>query len=131
MQPQAPLRNSVQYKHGLTMQEAILEWTGDTVRLQLEPSGDVIFDVVPTEIQKLRTSQGAFMTFTIGGQKYRIYYTAQARALMGLDMVPGPDGKLTGAAIEGRKAMIAASPVQRWATTMRSLGVQVVGRFHL
>lgn len=109
----------------LSKQDAVVEWTGETIRLALEPSGEVLFDVVPAEVTKVKISSRSVMVFTVGGKRFRVVFPGQA---MAVTQGPRSTGAVRGTKVESLRAASAQWPATQWLTVLQQLGVPVTDR---
>ena len=116
--------DSVSYGKPLTGgRDATLEWSGEKVRLALEPSGEIIFEVEPDKIEKVSDSQRLSMTFFINGNTYSIYYkSADFSVGTGVALTPAIS---SGAAVGLTRQRALNSPVNKWLDLFRALNVPV------
>jgi hypothetical protein len=127
--PKAPTEGPDPLHHGvaycptlLSNKDAAIEWTGETIRLALEPSGKVIFDVPPGEVTKVRISNRFAMTFTVAGRKHRVVFPGQAMAAV---QGPRATGAVRGTPVQNLRAASAEWPATKWLAALRELGVPV------
>jgi hypothetical protein len=108
--------------------DAAIEWTGETIRLALEPSGHVIFDVAPNEVAKVRISNRIAMKFIIAGRKYPLVFPGQAMAVV---QGPRATGAVRGTPVENPRTASAEWPATKWLEALRELQVPVTDHSRL
>jgi hypothetical protein len=115
-----PLRTQVALGQTLLASEpGVLEWTGTMVRLVRE-SGEVLLEVPPGALRKVRIDQGAAITLRAGAETYHATFPEAAAVLVrNIGAVfPGP-------VLDRTHAMMATTPANSWIQTFRGLGVPV------
>lgn len=119
-----PLESAVKYgKRLIGGSDAVLAWTGEVFHLRLV-SGEVIFELPPAQITRVRDDQRATLNFKTGSRTHQVYFPEVADQIIGAL----GDGTTIGAGRGVARSRTSAleSPVNSWLELLRATGIRVL-----
>ncbi len=117
-----PAQSAVKYGRMLVGgQDAVLAWTGAVFRLQLA-TGEVIFELRPDQLRRVRDDQRATLNFKTATGTYQVYSVEAAGRLMD---ATGTGILSAGAGMAASREAALTSPINAWLDLLRATGVRV------